>query len=125
MVCDAPGASEPKVHGNGDAHAPLLETKLRPLGVGSFTTTLVAVDGRVFATGCVEAAVSPGTAVVGRDLVPASSACGVSWSVSVAVPGLGSAKPGGGIASTVLVRVPVASGGTVPLSRNVAAAFAG
>ncbi len=50
MVCDAPGASEPKEHGNGDVHAPLLETKVRPLGVGSFTTTLVAVDGPALLT---------------------------------------------------------------------------
>ena len=39
--------------------------------------------------------------------------------------GVGSANPAGAIASTVLVRAPVAPGGTVPLSANVAAAFAG
>ena len=50
IVADWPEFSVPRAHGYGVAHAPLLETKFRPAGVGSVTKTFPALSGPLFVT---------------------------------------------------------------------------
>ena len=95
MVWEAPGAIAPSTHGNAVVQAPPLESKVRPLGVGSSTMTLVALDGPVFVTTIVYTATFPGPRSCGPVLVTDTSASGVTWSVSVALLGVGSPNPGG------------------------------
>jgi hypothetical protein len=49
-VRESPGASVPSAHGKAVTQAPLVLLKIRPGGVGSPTSTLVAVDGPAFDT---------------------------------------------------------------------------
>ena len=50
IVTDEPAARFPIVQGNAVVHAPLFEVKVMPAGVGSLTTTPVALDGPLFVT---------------------------------------------------------------------------
>jgi len=45
MTRASAGSIEPSTHGNAVVQAPLVETKVRPAGVGSVTVTLSATDG--------------------------------------------------------------------------------
>jgi hypothetical protein len=51
----------PSKHGKLLLQSPLLETKLKPLGNGSVTTTSLACEGPLFLTVIVNVALSPGT----------------------------------------------------------------
>src|SRR5262249_52481008 len=75
------GARPPSAHGNA-LHAPLTETRSRPVTGGSVTTTLVAVDGPWFVTTSSNITSWPGTASAGgtgavRVLLSVTSADGV------------------------------------------------
>src|SRR6266545_2856477 len=48
IVAVAPAATLASVHGNAVVQAPLLETNVKPAGVASLTTTVVAFEGPLF-----------------------------------------------------------------------------
>ena len=50
MVFVAPFAIAPRLHGKGVVHAPVLETKVNPVGVGSLTLTFCESLGPLFLT---------------------------------------------------------------------------
>src|SRR5262249_33677730 len=125
MVCDVPGASVPSAHGKAVVQAPLLDTKVRPAGVGAFTTTLVAAGAPLLLPTIAETAGLPGTPLTGPRLGTPRSALRGGAPGSVARVGVGSATPDGFRALAVLASVPVASGETVPWRTKVAVAPTG
>ena len=50
IVREAPEVNVPRAHGNGVVQSPAFETKVRPGGPGSSTTTPAAADGPLFRT---------------------------------------------------------------------------
>jgi len=50
IVAVAPAATLASVHGNAVVQAPLFETNVKPAGVESLTTTVVAFEGPLFVT---------------------------------------------------------------------------
>src|SRR5712671_4055224 len=105
MVTDglAPAAI---VQPGGAEHGPLgALTSVRPVGVGSVTTTLWASDGPSLFALSVNVTLPPRCADAGPDFVRRKSACGAIAALAVAVllPGLLSA----GIAGAVIVVVSV------------------
>ena len=50
IVRTAPTGTAASVHGNGVVQAPVFETKVRPLGVGSLTVTSRASEGPALLT---------------------------------------------------------------------------
>src|SRR5262245_14640774 len=50
MICDAPAASGPRVHGKAVVQAPLLDTNVSPAGGGSVTVAPATSDGPLFVT---------------------------------------------------------------------------
>src|SRR4029077_20792270 len=71
-LCD--GLSVPSAHGYGPLHAPLFETKLRPVGGGALTKTFAADSGPLFVTVTVSTMLEPGVVVAGPVLVMPPSA---------------------------------------------------
>ena len=78
-----PLAMEPSEHGNAVAQAPLFDTKVRPDGVGSATTTPAALPGPLLVTVIVNWAVSPGVVL---PLPSARKAVPIVWRISILRP---------------------------------------
>src|SRR5262245_24150952 len=117
MVTCAPGRRLPRLQGRRPCHGSLTPGEPSPAGVGSVTTTSVAVDGpRLLATS-VYVTVVPDTAVAGPVFSIARSASSVTFVVSVDVlfARFGSTTPAGGYAVAVLMTVVATSGESVPL----------
>src|SRR5262245_37715726 len=121
MVRLCPAGRSPRLQGNPLPQAPALGTKPSPGGVGSSTTTLVAVDGPSFVTSIVKATLVPAVAMAGPDFVTTRSAAPTIVDVSelVSLADAGSVVSAGGATVAVLVSVPVASGDTVPVAVKV------
>src|SRR5262245_52794947 len=74
MVAEPPMAMFPTLQGKGVAHAPVLETKARPAGVGSVTVTPAAAALPLLETLVVYVTVCPGVTDAGPPLVTWRSA---------------------------------------------------
>src|SRR5262249_10842820 len=127
MVTCAPGRRLPRLQGKPPAHGSLTTGEASPAGVGSVTTTPVAVDGpRLLATS-VWVTVVPDTALAG----PVFSIARFAWSVtsvmSVALlfARFGSTTPAGGWTVTVFMTPVATSGESGPLAGKTAVPPAG
>src|SRR5262249_46580060 len=121
MVALAPGARVGTVQGNA-AHAPVIVPKASPAGGGGVVSPAGAAGGAARGAGLAAVTMVGVTALV--TWMSAGGLVGVV-AVAVALPGVGSAVPAGGVTLAVLASVPVASGATVPVAVNVADAPAG
>jgi hypothetical protein len=74
IVLLAPGASSAKLQGKAVAQSPVLETKLKPVGVGSLTTKLTALLGPSLVIVMVYETFVPATPLTGPVLVTLTSA---------------------------------------------------
>src|SRR6266540_3748536 len=99
MVRLCPGGIEPSAQANAVVQAPLFETKVRPVGAGSWTETFSAWFGPLLVTVKVYTAFVPNVAVAGPVFVIARSA-------TVGAGGLGGSVGLGG--STTGTRVTLA-----------------
>ncbi len=75
MVRVCPDGTVPSAHGNGVLQAPVVETKLRPVGVTSATETPAASEGPLLVTVIVYARVWPGVTDAGPFMERVISAC--------------------------------------------------
>src|SRR5215813_7807836 len=124
MVCGAaPATIVPSAHGKPPLQAPLADTKVSPVGVGSLSVTVAASDGPAFVTVIVYVTDVPAVACTGPLRLTCTSADGVA--VTVLVPalftGFGSVAGAATAAVAVFVSVPVAPDGIVPVARNLTA----
>src|SRR5262245_24379815 len=127
MVTCAPGRRLPRLQGKPPAHGSLTTGEASRAGVGSVTTTSVAVDGpRLLATSVYVTCV-PETAGGGPVVSIARSAWSVTFVVSVAVlfVRFGSTAPAGGSTVAVFTTAPATSGESVPLAVKTAVPPAG
>src|SRR5262245_53121796 len=121
IVRVAAGASVPRAQGKAVVQSPVFETKVRPGGVGSVTTTFVAVDGPWLVTWIVKVRFVPAVTPAGPLFNTARSACTAIAVVSVALllAAVGSVVPVGAATVAVLLSVPLAVDATVPVALNV------
>src|SRR5262249_30077018 len=115
-----PGSSVPKAHGKAVVQSPVVEMKVSPEGVGSFTETSTAEDGPALGTTSVSTTSFPGTVFVWPARVTYWSHSGVSWSASQPETGELPPTPAGLSAWAVLVTSPRASAATVSFFRKAA-----
>src|SRR5262249_50254210 len=127
MVREALGAIVPSAHGKDVMQSPLLDTKVRPGGVGSVSSTSFAADGPALLTTMVYDTVCPGSTLAGPLFVTArfAEAGRSDGSVASSFVGSGSTVPSGARTLAGFVTVPVASACTVAVAMNVAAPPAG
>jgi hypothetical protein len=112
MVALPPAANVPSEQGNGDAHAPELETNVRPAGVESVTCTLVAFPGPRLVTVMVYAAFWPAIREPESVLLIAKSAAAETGFVVELVLFDGNGSGVVELTVAVLVMFPVAAGET-------------
>jgi hypothetical protein len=93
IVRVAPGGTVPSAQGNAVVQSPAVLTKVSPLGVGSFTVTLAALDGPRSSPGSYRRGWSPGPRSIGPVLVMLTSALGTSVLTSVLLADDGSETP--------------------------------
>ena len=130
MVAVAPAAKVPSEQGKADTQSPALDTKVRPVGVVSVTTTEVASEAPLLVIVIVYVRLVPGFTPPGANFTIERSALLVTGDddVEVLLPGVGSVvvvdtvavlSTGLGVvyddgAAKVLVMVRVAPAGTMP-----------
>jgi hypothetical protein len=83
MTRVAPAATVAKLHGYAVTQAPVFETKVKPVGVGSFTTTDCASLEPPFVTVMMKTAFNPGVKLDGAVLTTVKSLEGFTGTLTV------------------------------------------
>src|SRR5262252_3743548 len=118
----APATIVPSEHGKPPLHAPLADTKVSPVGVGSLSVTFAASDGPASVTVIAYVIVDPGVACAGPLFEIWRSATGVTVTALVAMlfSVLGSVTSDGATTEAVLTRTPSVLDAIVPAAVIVA-----
>lgn len=120
IVAEAPAASVPTLQGKA-LQAPLLESQVRPAGVGSDTVTPTASDGPRFVTVTVYVTWLPANCVAVPLLATERSACAVTTVVTDAVLLAGYASPVVDVTVAVLTIEPPAFGAVAAIGMTAGA----